>query len=126
MSLRQQLLSLSGAVLLLACASSTPMSVSEVVSRAEALDGQQVTVRGIIRVSNDFIGLKASLDPESDCLGMMIRESQFAQATAYDGQWGYVSGTLDADACDPEVAFCHDVCGPAAIVEPRFIVDRDP
>jgi hypothetical protein len=115
------LLSPIATILVLGCARSAPMFVSEAESKAATLDGQQVTVRGVIRVSDSFIGITESLDAESKCIGLMIPDGQFDHARSYDGRWGYVSGTLDADACDPEV--CHDVCGPAAIVEPRFIVD---
>lgn len=122
MNLRQ-LMSLIAAALLLACSGSAPMWVAEAVSNAEALDGRQVTVRGVIRVSDDLIGVKASLDVRSECIGLVIPDDQRSEATAFDGRWGYVSGELDAEACGPEAAVCRNTCGPAAIVEPRFIVD---
>lgn len=122
MNLRQ-LLSLIAAASLLACAGSAPLFVSEAVYNAEALDGRQVTVRGVIRVSSDLVGVQGSLDAESECLCLLIPDDQFSEATAYDGRWGYVSGELDAQACDPEADVCHNICGPAAIGAPRFIVD---
>jgi hypothetical protein len=109
---------------LLACKSTSDatgsLSPDDVYASAGSLDDQQVTVRGFIRISHDFIGVTTSEDIESECVGMFIRESEFDAAMRHDQHWGSVSGRLDADGCDPVHAFCHDICGPVVIVEPSI------
>jgi hypothetical protein len=96
------------------------LTPDEVYTSAASLDGQLVTVRGYIRISNDFIGITTAEDIESECVGMLIRDDRFDYATRHDQHWGTVTGRLDAQGCDPLTTICHDICGPVVVVEPTI------
>lgn len=117
------LAALSAASLLLACASDRDLVLTPDVASSEAsrLGGKRVIIYGFVTVSDDFIGVNASEDRESACVGMLIRADKFDAAKAYNRRWVQVTGRLDTRRCTGE-SFCHDICAPPVILDPTFRV----
>jgi hypothetical protein len=106
-----------------ACVTTSDVRVytpSEAWAHVSELDGARVSIRGFARVSNEVIGIKDNSDVESECVGLLILEDEFDSARAHDRRWVMVTGVFDAEGCDPATHLCHDICGPAVVVEPTF------
>jgi hypothetical protein len=99
--------------ILSSCLAARSDDVRLMIERRSELDGQNVSVSGILRVRNGLLNLFS--DDGNRCIGLLATDDQRRHFSQYNGRRISINGTLRSEGCGSGAICVESLCGPTVI-----------
>jgi hypothetical protein len=105
---------LAAGTLLASCVTDEgPGSVSNLLAQRQAVDGQVVTVRGILSARHGLLNLYSR--DRQQCVGLLVTDADRLRYAGLDGRPVQATGRMMAEGCGRNGICDERLCGPAVL-----------
>ena len=95
------------------CAHDGLDDVYSIMSARAERDGQNVSLRGVLKINNGYYNLFSK--DQQECVGLLLTNNQRERFKELAGQQVAVTGTFEAEGCGRDGICVEHICGPAIL-----------